>query len=124
MNIHQQEKALEALKDWSKWIVSLNFGAATGCVIILQNGVSSLVRMYLITAVLFFFLSILIASFIFVLLPAIIQKLPIQTKSKQMISIFDYQFASFFNLRMLVSMQLLFFVIGVGCLFTWILLKK
>lgn len=120
-DIHaQQEKALELLKDWSKWAAGLNFGAATGCVIMLQQGVPASVRLFLMAAVVFFALSILVSSLIFALLPAIVQSLPINKKS---VSIYDYDLLPSISLRELVWAQLGFFGLGAICLLIWVLMK-
>lgn len=38
MNEEHQEKAIDSLRDWSKWLIGLSFSATTGCVIVLQQG--------------------------------------------------------------------------------------
>lgn len=120
----QQEKALEVVKDWSKWLAGLNFGSAAGCILMLQQGISVLVRVYLVSAVLFFSISLLISSLIFLLLPIVIQKLPLHTKSKGALSIYDYELFQSVTLRLLVGTQFGFFVVGIISLFTWVMLKK
>lgn len=55
-------KAIELLSDWSKWLIGINFGAATGCAIVLKTGVSEEVSSILFIAVCFFLLSLITAS--------------------------------------------------------------
>ena len=37
-------KAIQSLSDWSKWLISVNFAAATGCVLVLRADPAELVR--------------------------------------------------------------------------------
>ena len=120
----QQEKAVNLLIDWNKWLAGLNFGAATGCIVVIEKGVEGIVKNYLIGAVFFFALSIIISSLIFTVLPSIMQQLPIQNKEKNKGSIYDYRPFASLSLKFIVSTQVLAFMLGVACLFLWVFLDK
>jgi hypothetical protein len=61
-------KAISSLSEWSKWMISLNFAAATGCVLVLRGGAAEPVRPMLLFAIIFFSLSVLCSSlFVFLL---------------------------------------------------------
>ncbi len=120
----QQEKAVNMLIDWNKWMAGLNFGAATGCIVVLENGVAGIVKSYLIGAIFCFSLSIMISSLVFILLPSIIQKLPIQGKENQKPSIYDYRPFASLPLRHIIVTQFYFFILGVIALFLWVFFHK
>ena len=67
-------KAIELLSDWSKWLIGINFGAATGCAIVLKTGVSEAVGSILFIAVCFFLSSLITASFFNLLLAISLNK--------------------------------------------------
>lgn len=58
-------KAIDQLSNWSKWLISINFFASTGCVIILKGMDEKAIHKvgpYLFTAILLFALSVLCAT--------------------------------------------------------------
>src|SRR5512144_461402 len=59
---HQQEKAIESLRDSAKWVVGLSFASATGCVVTLKDVALPELKRWLIVAILFFALSTLTGS--------------------------------------------------------------
>lgn len=125
IDIHlQQEKAINMLIDWNKWLAGLNFGAATGCIVVLENGVGPLVKMYLVVAIFCFALSLILSSLVFISLPSIMQKLPLQNKHNPGHNIFDYQPFLSLPLRAIVSAQFIVFILGIISLFTWVYLHK
>lgn len=125
VDIHlQQEKAINMLIDWNKWLAGLNFGAATGCIVVLENGVGPLVKVYLVLAIFCFAISLILSSLVFVSLPSIMQRLPLQNKNNPKHNIFDYKPFFSIPLRFMVSAQFIAFIIGILSLFTWVYLHK
>lgn len=120
----QQEKAVDSLRDWCKWMIGLNLTMGTGCVLVLLRGVSATLKTYLVGAVLFFAFSIIAASLITAVLPSIVQRLPIYDDSaKKICSIYTVRVAPSLTLKSLAGLQYALFVLGIISLFTWIVLK-
>lgn len=67
-------KAVELLSDWSKWLIGINFGAATGCTVVLKTGVSEKVSPLLFSAILFFICSLVIATLLTLILTTALHK--------------------------------------------------
>jgi tellurite resistance protein TehA-like permease len=68
-------KAIASLSDWSKWLIGVNFGAATGCVLVLRGGAAEAVRPMLLLAIIFFALSVLCSSLFVFLLSVQVEKI-------------------------------------------------
>jgi hypothetical protein len=98
-------KAISSLSDWSKWMISLNFAAATGCVLVLRGGVAEPVRPMLLFAIIFFSLSVLCSS-LFVFL------LSIQVETISETDEVEY--------KLLGKVQLILFGAGLLCLLAWV----
>ena len=119
-----QEKALDSIRDWSKWLIGLNFTSGGGCIAILQTGATAAMKFYLVGAVFFFGLSAAVSALILANLPMIMQRLPLQTKKGEKREIHDYWILfPGLSLQLLTILQLLLFVTGLAFLFTWMLLK-
>ncbi|MGN6435597.1 MAG: hypothetical protein ACTHMM_03655 [Agriterribacter sp.] len=67
-------KAVELLSDWSKWLIGINFGAATGCTVVLKTGVSEKVSPLLFAAILFFICSLVVATLLTLILTTALHK--------------------------------------------------
>ncbi len=119
----QQEKAIDSLRDWNKWLIGLNFFSGTGCVLMLQQGVSPLLIPFLVGAIVLFALSAIVTALVLGILPALIQALPLRDESGALQSIYDCAVWSRLSLRQFVRLQFLLFVGGIICLLGWVLLK-
>jgi hypothetical protein len=120
----QQEKAVESLRDWCKWMIGLNLTMGAGCVLVLLRGVSATLKTSLVSAIIFFGVSMIIAALIIAVLPSIIQRLPLYENSERRPSnIYTAYVAPLLTLKILASLQYAFFVLGIIFLFTWIVLK-
>jgi hypothetical protein len=118
-----QEKAIDSLRDWSKWLIGLNFSAVTGCVIIVQQGVGPVLKPLLFGAILLFTVSVLSAALIVGMLASIVQTLPLRDDSGSVGSIYDYPVWARVSLRDLVQLQFVSFSLGVCFFLAWIALK-
>ncbi|MBA3724304.1 MAG: hypothetical protein H0W89_05475 [Candidatus Levybacteria bacterium] len=118
----QQEKAVNMLIDWNKWMAGLTFGAATGCIVVLENGVGPLVKMYLVIAIFCFALTLILSSLVFTLLPSIMQQLPLVSKTNPKHNIYDYKPFASIPLRHFITAQFLIFIAGTISLFIWVYL--
>ena len=66
----KKQKAIELLINWSKWLISINFVAATGCIVALKNAGAAVdkVGVFFFLAILSFSLSVLCATrFVFLM---------------------------------------------------------
>lgn len=67
----KKQKAVELLINWSKWLISINFLAATGCIVALKTAVGPVVDktgVFFFLAILSFSLSVMCATrFVFLL---------------------------------------------------------
>jgi hypothetical protein len=121
--LQQQEKAIASLSDWAKWVASLNFGAAAGCVLILQRVTRLDLKVLPIVTVFFFALSMLIAVIVLSTFPSLIQRLPLQDGSGNPRSIYHYEIRPGLPLELLVRLQLSTFVVALTLLIWWMALR-
>ncbi len=122
MDEQSQQKAIDALRDWSKWLIGLNVFSAAGCVTILEVGVSSTLKPFLVGAILFFALSGMAAALLIVVLAGIVQKCPLRDEEGTVQSIFDHYVWQKVSLGLLVRLQLVLFALGVLNLLIWVTL--
>lgn len=116
-----QEKAIEFLSDWVKWLVATNLGAVTGCVLVLQGDVSGASRFFLVLAIGSFTLSLLAAAALLGFTPSLIQRLPLQNERGAEISIYDARIWAGMRLKMVLWVQSAFFLAAVAFFMGWVL---
>ncbi|MBX3252593.1 MAG: hypothetical protein KF862_00525 [Chitinophagaceae bacterium] len=97
-------KAIELLSDWSKWLIGINFGAATGCTVVLKTGVSEKVSPLLFAAILLFICSLVVATLLTLVLTTALHKNSGISKMHQF----------------LAWLQLVLFFIAIVFLLTWV----
>jgi hypothetical protein len=73
MNESRQERAIDALRDWSKLLIGFAFAAATGCVIVLQTEVA--VQSMLMLAIAAFVLSVICILLVVRALASLVEQL-------------------------------------------------
>jgi hypothetical protein len=102
-----REKAKELLTNWSKWLITINMFAATGCIVGLKTAGETIpkVGIYFFAAVVSFGLSIVCAT-LFVFLMA---RLTLSTRERNTLSFI-----------WLVAVQWVLFALGLGFAGTWI----
>jgi hypothetical protein len=122
MNAQNQEKALDSLRDWSKWLIGLNVVATTGCIVQLEHVKVTSLRpsSFLLGAVLLFVLSNLVAVLIVGAHAVVIQTLPVPDASGESASIFTYRVWRQVSLGLLARLQILLFGLGLGSLVGWV----
>ncbi len=123
MNEVYQEKALEALRDWSKWLIGLNTFAGAGCLAMLQKGGFGDLTPFLIAAIAVFALAVVAAALLIGVLAVVLQRLPLRDSGAQPGSVFDHRVWRGVRLRQLAWLQFGLFVLGIVLLLTWIMLK-
>ena len=96
----------ESLTEWSKWLITINFLSATGCIIALKSSnATGKVAVFFFVAILSFTLSV-ICSTLFILILAI-KDLP-----KQRVDYRQYTW--------LAMLQWILFTLGLLCVLIWI----
>lgn len=123
MDETRQERAIEALRDWSKWLIGLNFAAATGCVIILQNasGVGP-VTPFLLAAIASFVLSVFSSTVLVRELARIVELLPLRDHGGEVTTVFEHKLAARLPLDILAKVQLAFLGVGVLFFIVWVVI--
>lgn len=123
MDNQAQGKALEAFKDWSRWLVGVNVVAAGGCVAVLQTGVGGIARLFLMAAIGAFIAAVLVAAALLGLLPGLIQQVPVKDASGKPLNIFDLAIWSSVKLRTVAQFQFFMMVLAGLFFLGWVLLK-
>lgn len=121
MTKEAQAKAIDVLFNWVKWVVATSFGAATGCVVVLQSGVGGVSRFFLILAIGSFSLSLLSAAGLLGFMPSLIQRLPLEDEGGRVISIYDATVWAGIRLKMVLWIQSAFFLTAVAFFMGWVL---
>jgi hypothetical protein len=98
-------RTIQSLSDWSKWLISVNFAAATGCVFVLREGAAEPVRPMLLFAIIFFSLSVLCSTLFVFLLSSQVEKIAEIKEIKY---------------KQLGAIQLILFGAGLICLLAWV----
>lgn len=123
MDKEQQEKAIDALRNWSKWLIGLDFTAGTGCIIVLQGGVGPGLKLLLVMAIMFFSFSAVIAALLTGILTDVVQRCPLCDEAGTIQSIYHHYVWRGVSLGLLVKTQFVLFVLGIFVLLSWVALK-
>lgn len=113
-----QEKTVEAFRDWSKWMIGVDFVAGAGCVAVLRGGVGDAVRPWLVAAIIAFALAAMVSALLVRMLVSLTEHLPCQSSSNKPASISDY--GSYLSIGRLSHIQLALTFAGVFCLLGWV----
>jgi len=125
MNESHQEKAIEAVRDWSKWLIGINFAAVVGCSVVLQSSSEKgTVTPFLIIAIASFAASVFCSILLVRELARVIEILPLRDSSGNLSSVLDHKIASGLTVGALASLQLA--SLGTGTIFfiIWVLVKS
>jgi hypothetical protein len=106
----RQHEAITALRDWSKWLIGLDFAAATGCVVVLERGVAA--SAFLILAVAAFALSVATSVIVVRILAGMVEDLPVVDESGNVTTIYDHRVWGATSLATLVVFQMATFFGG------------
>jgi hypothetical protein len=120
-----QTRAIEALRDWSKWLIGLDFGAVVGCVVILENGgVTGTITPFLVLAIAFFAISIVCSVVLVRELAHVAELLPLRDHGGNLTSVFGHRVAGYLPVRTLALVQL--GSLGAGALFfiVWVIVRS
>lgn len=118
MEAKTQLEAVNALKDWSKWLMGLNTVLGGSCLTILEIGkVWGLTRLFVVLAIIAFLASVLCAILQGRVLASLVEHLPTTE------SVYRFSDDMGLSVKQLARLQLLTFLLA--CLFMglWILMK-
>jgi hypothetical protein len=123
MNESHQQNAIDALRDWSKWLIGFNFAAASGCIVVLLGGAKGLPRVFLIAAIISFVMSVLSSTYLVKTLVNVVENLPVRDKSGTIVSINDYKLPAGLSVGSLAWLQFGLLVLAIIFFITWVLLR-
>ncbi|MEX2598584.1 MAG: hypothetical protein WD533_02900 [Dehalococcoidia bacterium] len=124
MNEARQEKAIETLKDWSKWLLGLDFAAIVGCVVILDNAAGSFaVTPFLVAAIVFFAISIAFSVFLPRELARVAEVLPLRDPDGNFVSVFQHKVTTGLSIGAIARLQLLSLGAGAFFFLVWVIAR-
>jgi hypothetical protein len=120
-----QERAIESLRDWSKWLIGLDFGAGAGCVLILENAsVTTAITPFLVITIAFLAISIVCSVFLVSKLAYVAEILPLRDSSGNLTTVFDHKVAANLSVGALVALQLASLGAGAFFFIIWVIIKS
>ncbi|ABI58057.1 hypothetical protein ACN2MM_14380 [Alkalilimnicola ehrlichii MLHE-1] len=122
MDQDSQKHAIDSLRDWSKWLIGVDFAAATGCVVVLQSAdPGGVARLLLVLAISAFALSVLCAIVLTRVLASVVERLPLTGGDGRPVSIAAYRLGGgLLTVGGLASAQIVLMALGGGLLIGWI----
>lgn len=125
MDEARQEKAVESLRDWCKWVIGLDFGAVVGCVFILENGGATVViTPFLILAIAFFAISIVCSVLLIRQLVHVAEILPLRDSSGNLTPVFQHKVAAGISIGDLTALQLVSLGVGGFFFMLWVIIRS
>jgi len=122
MDEASQKDTIEALSDWSKWLIGIGFTAGAGCVVIFREAAVGPARLFLILAICAFALSVLISMFLRHALALTIERLPLADAGRERKSVYDHPAGGWLSIGHLARAQLGTIVLGVLFFLAWVVL--
>lgn len=119
MHEDQQHKAIDALRDWSKWLIGVDFLAGAGCVTVLQLGAQGLPRVAMIAAIVALVAAITCSLLLVRVLAAAVEHVPVRGEA----GICGYKMRCCLSVGTLSLSQLVLTCLGAILLVVWVLLK-
>ena len=123
MDESHQHSAIEALRDWSKWLITFDFAAATGCIVVLLGGAEGAPRVFLLAAIIAFAASVLASILLVRMLAGVVEHLPVRDASGQAMSVQHYRLAPGLTLGALSWLQFALLALALIFLVAWLLLR-
>ncbi len=120
MNKLNQRHALDALHDWSKWVIGLGFTTGLGCVAIFRDAAPGLSRTFLVVAISAFALSVLVAILLRQALALAAEHLPLLDAEGRATSIAEHRGGFGMTLGAMMRLQLGLLGLGAASLIGWV----
>jgi hypothetical protein len=119
-----QVRAIESLRDWSKWLIGLNLAAASGCVLVLQTAnVRAAVTPFLVIAIALFALSIFCSVFLVQQLARVAEILPLRDSDGNPTTVFNRKVAAGLSVGAIAVVQLVFLGSASFFFILWVIMK-
>ena len=122
MDAARQKDAIEALHDWSRWVIGLGFTAGGGCIVILREAGDGPARNFLIGGIAAFALAVLVAVFLRHALSLTVEQLPLSGSKDRPGSIHTHRPSLGLSIGLLARAQLLLMLLGTASLMGWVIL--
>ncbi len=123
MDKESQKNAIDSLREWSRWLIGIDFAAATGCVVVLQDGMMGPPRPFLILAISAFAISVLCSVFLVRVLATVVEKLPLLDSNSNPTSIYDFVVYRGITVKYIARAQMLLLTMGGIFFLMWVFLK-
>jgi hypothetical protein len=123
MDLHLQEKAVETLLDWNRWVLGLAFAAGGGCIVVLERGIAGTGRTLVLAAIVAFALAIVLAAALSIMLAALIEVLPLRDQDGAIASVWSAPLWPGVTVGAIARLQFGLFALGLALLLGWVLLR-
>ncbi|MFW6195441.1 MAG: hypothetical protein ACOC5M_02855 [Chloroflexota bacterium] len=125
MDETQQEKSIEAIRDWSKWLIGLSFGAAAGCVAVLEvSDRTGPATPFLVAAIVFFALSVLASAILIRETARVLEMLPARDQSGELTTVFEHRVTGGLSIGALARLQLILLGVAALLFVIWVILRS
>ena len=122
MDAARQKDAIEALHDWSRWVIGVGFTAGAGCVVLLRDAADGPARTFLIGGIGAFALSVLAAVVLRHALALTVERLPLAAAEGRKVSVHDHRPGIGVSIGLLARVQLILMVLGALSFLGWVVL--
>ena len=123
MDNDAQRQVIDWLRDWSKWLITINFAATTGCTFVLKAGTTGLSLVLLAFAISAFICSTLCAATLVGAGARVIEQLARKEDRHEQRSILEHKAAGRLSFKWIARLQLGFLMLGGVCFIGWVIAK-
>ena len=123
MNNNNQRQTIDWLRDWSKWLITINFAAAGGCTFVVKEGAAGLSLVLLALAISAFACSMLCAATLVGGAAQIVERLTPNENHHERRSVLEQKVLGRVSLRCVARLQLVFLTLGGVCFIGWVVAK-
>jgi hypothetical protein len=122
-----QKLAVDSLRDWSKWLISVNVLASAGCTVVAKNPVVAntgaqgvVTRVFLVLAIAAFVCSSVLSAALVQILAVVLERIPTTDASGTIRSIGEYVVWKKLTVKHVSQSQLVSFFLGGVFLICWV----
>jgi hypothetical protein len=123
MDNDNQRQTIDWLRDWSKWLITINFAAAAGCTFVVKEGAAGLPLVLLALAISAFACSTLCAATLVGAAAQIVERLTPNENHHERRSVLEQKVLGRMSLRWVARLQLGFLALGGVCFIGWVIAK-
>lgn len=118
----EKKQAIDWLRDWSKWLITINFAAATGCTLVLKGGADSWRRGVLTIAIIAFSVSVILSIAVVRVLSTLIEQKHVLDDQHH--SILENPLCPRITLRRATRLQFAAMIVAIVCSVAWAVAPK